>query len=437
MKTPHAAARAALAAFVAAAGTLPVAASAATLIHAGRLIDAVGNAPLTEVTVVVDGTDIKAVEKGYRAAGPGDTVVDLRDSTLMPGLCDMHVHITSENNPRSQLQGFTQNEADVALLGAQFAKRTLDAGFTCVRDLGSSFGAAVALRNAIDGGVVPGPRIWAAGKSIATTGGHADPTNGWAARFMGDPGPKEGVVNGVEDAAQAVRQRYKEGADTIKITATGGVLSIARNGMNPQFTEEEVRAIVTTARDYGFKVAAHAHGAEGIKRAVRGGVDSIEHGTFLDDEGMKLMKERGTFLVATISAGRYVADRAKVPGALPDIVVPKALAVGPQIQDTFGKAYKAGVKIMFGTDTGVSAHGRNAQEFRYMVEAGMPALEAIKAATIVPAKFMDVAERYGTVQPGKVADLVAVPGDPLADIAAMERVRFVMKDGKVWKDAAR
>lgn len=432
MNDPHPI-RAALVAFAVAAA-LPAGASAATLIHAGRLIDSVANAPLTEVTVVVDGTDIKAVEKGYRSPGPNDTVVDLRDSTLMPGLCDMHVHITSENSPRSQVLGFTQSEGDVALLGAQFAKRTLDAGFTCVRDLGSGYNAAISLRNAIDRGVVPGPRIWAAGTAIGTTGGHADPTNGWAPAIMGDPGPKDGVANGPLDAAKAVRERYKEGADTIKITATGGVLSLAKNGMNPQFTEEEVRAIVATARDYGFRVAAHAHGAEGLKRAVRGGVDTIEHGTFLDDEGIKLMKERGTFLVATISAGRYVADRAKVPGALPEIVVPKALAVGPQIQGTFAKAYKSGVKIMFGTDTGVSAHGQNAQEFRYMVEAGMPLLEAVKAATIVPAKFMDAADRYGTVEAGKVADLVAVPGDPTADVTAMERVRFVMKGGRIVKN---
>lgn len=412
---------------------LPVCASAATLIHAGRLIDAASNVVQRDVTIVVDGTDIKAVERGFRAAGPGDTVIDLRDSTVMPGLCDMHVHITSEYSPRSQLETFTQNEADVALLGAQFAKKTLDAGFTCVRDLGSSFAAAVALRNAINRGAVPGPRIWASGKSIATTGGHADPTNGWASRIMGNPGPNEGVINSPEGAAQAVRQRYKEGADTIKITASGGVLSIAKNGLNPQFTEEEIRSIVATARDYGYKVAAHSHGAEAAKRAVRAGVDTIEHGTFLDDEAMKLMKEKGTYLVATITAGRWVGERAKEPGYMPPIVVPKALAVGPQIQATFAKAWKTGVPIMFGTDTGVSAHGDNAQEFVYMVEAGMPAIDAIKSATIVPAKFMDVSDRYGTVQPGKAADLIAVPGDPLADITAMKRVNFVMKDGQVHK----
>jgi imidazolonepropionase-like amidohydrolase len=413
---------------------LPAAAGAATLIHAGRLIDGSGGAPQTGVTIVVDGTEIKGVEPGYRAAAAGDTVIELKDATVLPGLWDMHVHLASEYSRNSQLEQFTLSEADVALRGAAFAERTLLAGFTTVRDLGTSFNASIALRNAINKGLVRGPRIYAAGQAIATTGGHADPTNGWAEQLMGRPGPREGVVNGPFEAAEAVRQRYKDGADTIKITATGGVLSVARSGLNPQFTEEEVRAVVTIARDYGFKVAAHAHGAEGIKRAIRGGVDSIEHGTFMDDEAIRLMKERGTYYVPTLSAGRWVAEHAKDPGFFPPLVRPKAAAIGPQLQDTFAKAYKAGVRIMFGTDTGVSAHGDNAREFRYMVEAGMPALEAIKAATIVPARFMGVADRLGSVEAGKLADLVAVPGDPLVDIASLERVRFVMKEGKVYKD---
>jgi imidazolonepropionase-like amidohydrolase len=416
------------------AALLPAIAGAATLVHAGRLIDGVGNAPQAEVTVVVEGAEIKAVEKGYRVPAAGDTVIDLRDATVLPGLWDMHVHLTSEYNHNSQLESFTLNEGDYALLGAAFAERTLNAGFTTVRDLGAPMNTSIELRNAINKGLVRGPRIFAAGKSIATTGGHADPTNGWAQRIMGEPGPRDGVVNGPFNAAEAVRQRYKDGADTIKITATGGVLSVAKNGLNPQFTEEEVRAIVSTARDYGFKVAAHAHGAEGIKRAVRGGVDSIEHGTFMDDEAIRLMKERGTFYVPTLSAGRWTAERAKDPSFFPALVRPKAAAIGPQIQATFAKAYKAGIRIMFGTDTGVSAHGDNAKEFRYMVEGGMPALEAIKSATIIPARFMEVGDRLGSVEAGKLADLVAVPGDPLADIGVMEHVRFVMKEGKVYKD---
>jgi imidazolonepropionase-like amidohydrolase len=416
------------------AALLPAVAGAATLVYAGHLIDGVGNSARAAVTIVVEGTDIKAVEPGYRAPAAGDTVIDLKDATVLPGLWDMHVHLTEEYSRTAQLESFTLNEGDIALHGALFAERTLNAGFTTVRDLGAELNTSIALRNAINKGYVRGPRSFAAGKAIATTGGHADPTNGWAQRLMGEPGPREGVINGPFNAAEAVRQRYKDGADTIKITATGGVLSVAKNGLNPQFTEEEVRAVVTTARDYGFKVAAHAHGAEGIKRAIRGGVDSIEHGTFMDDEAIRLMKEHGTYYVPTLSAGRWVADRAKDPDFFPALVRPKAAAIGPQLQGTFARAYKAGVRIMFGTDTGVSAHGDNAKEFGYMVEAGMPPLEAIKSATIVPARFMEVADRLGSVEAGKLADLVAVPGDPLADIGTLEHVRFVMKEGRVYKD---
>jgi len=410
------------------------AAQAATLIHAGRVIDGVANQALTERTIVVDGGRIVAIESGYRASSADDRVVDLKGSTLMPGLMDMHVHITSEYSRTSELDRFKKDGPDVALDGAMFAERTLQAGFTTVRDLGDSFRASIALRNAINAGKIAGPRIFAAGKSIATTGGHADPTNGWADHLGGaNVGPLDGVVNGEEQAAQAVRQRYKEGSDLIKITATGGVLSVAKNGLNPQFTEDEIRSIVQTARDYGFKVAAHAHGAEGMKRAVRAGVDTIEHGTFMDEETMKLMKERGTYYVPTITAGAWVFDRSKEEGFFPALVRPKAAMIGPQIQGTFAKAYKAGVKILFGTDTGVSAHGQNAREFVLMVESGMPAMEAIKSATSVSAKYLEIDDRLGTVEVGKLADLVAVPGDPLKDISAMQRVHFVMKDGVVHR----
>jgi imidazolonepropionase-like amidohydrolase len=408
--------------------------AAATLIHAGRVIDGVTDKVQRERTVVVDGGKIVAIEPGYRAPGAGDTVIDLRGSTLMPGLMDMHVHLTGEYSRSRALDEFRKNGTDVALDGAMYGQRTLMAGFTTVRDLGDSFLASIALRDAINAGKVPGPRIFAAGTAIATTGGHADPTNGWAEHLGGrDVGPAEGVVNGPEQAAQAVRQRYKDGSDVIKITATGGVLSIAKNGLNPQFTEEEIRAVVVAARDYGFTVAAHAHGAEGLKRAVRAGVDTIEHGTFMDEEGMKLMKERGTWFVPTITAGRWVYDRSQEPGFFPEIVRPKAATIGPIIQSTFGKAYKAGVKILFGSDTGVSAHGDNAREFVLMVEGGMPAMAAIQSATSLPAKFLGIDEQVGSVQAGKTADLVAVPGDPLADITAMQRLHFVMKDGVVHR----
>ena len=409
-------------------------ADAATLIHAGRVIDGLANQAMSERTIVIDGGRIVAIESGYRAPSVGDRVVDLKNSTLMPGLMDMHVHITSEYSRTSELDRFKKDGPDIALDGAMFAERTLQAGFTTVRDLGDGFRASIALRNAINAGKLAGPRIFAAGKSIATTGGHADPTNGWADHLGGaNVGPLDGVVNGEEQAAQAVRQRYKEGSDLIKITATGGVLSVAKNGLNPQFTEEEIRSVVQTARDYGFKVAAHAHGAEGMKRAVRAGVDTIEHGTFMDDETIKLMKERGTYYVPTITAGAWVFDRSKEEGFFPALVRPKAAMIGPQIQGTFAKAYKAGVKILFGTDTGVSAHGQNAREFVLMVESGMPAMEAIKSATSVSAKSLEIDDRLGSVEVGKVADLVAVPGDPIKDISAMQRVHFVMKDGVVHR----
>jgi imidazolonepropionase-like amidohydrolase len=416
----------------AAATLMSGAASAATLIHAGRVIDGVSDAAKTNQTVVVDAGKITAIENGFRTPAAGDRVVDLKSGTLLPGLFDMHVHLSGEYSQRSEINDYKLNEADVAIDAVVFAGRTLLAGFTTVRDLGDEYRETISLRNAVDARKVPGPRIIAAGKAIGTTGGHADPTNGWARKFPANPGPDQGVVNDVDDARKAVRQRYKEGSDTIKITATGGVLSIAKNGSNPQFTEEEIRAIVTTARDYGFKVAAHAHGAEGMKRAVRGGVDTIEHGTFMDDETIRLMKERGTFYVPTISAGRWVAEKARDPAFFPPVVRPKAQAVGPQIDATFAKAYKAGVKILFGTDTGVSAHGHNAREFRYMVEGGMPAMEAIKSATSTPAKFLGL-DDVGSIAVGKLGELVGVPGNPLEDITVMERVSFVMKDDTIHK----
>jgi imidazolonepropionase-like amidohydrolase len=280
---------------------------------------------------------------------------------------------------------------------------------------------------------VLGPRIYTAGKSIATTGGHADPTNGYRRDLMGDPGPKEGVINGPDEARKAVRQRYKDGSDLIKITATAGVLSQAKDASGAQFTDEELKAIIETAKDYGYRVAAHAHGAEGMKRAIRAGITSIEHGTFMDDETIALFKQYGTWYVPTITAGKSTGDSAKIPGYYSDIVTPKALTVGPKIQATFSKAYKAGVKIAFGTDAGVFAHGRNWKEFVYMVEGGMPAIETIRCATLNAAELLGVQDILGTVEKGKLADIVAVSGDPLQDINVMEKVRFVMKDGVIYR----
>ena len=286
----------------------------------------------------------------------------------MPGFIDLHVHIESEYNPEKYLNEFTAEESEIAFSSLKFAKRTLMAGFTTVRDLGGS-GVNISLRNAINKGEVDGPRIFTAGKAIGTTGGHADPTNGWKKNIAGNPGPSEGVINGTDDARKAVRQRYKNGADVIKITATGGVMSIAKNGQNPQFTIEEIKAICETAKDYDMIVAAHAHGDEGIQRAVIGGVNTIEHGTLLSEKSMELMKQYGTYYVPTITAGKEVAAKAKIPGYYDELVVPKALAIGPKIQSTTSKAYNAGVNIAFGSDAGVFPHGENAKEFRYMNEA--------------------------------------------------------------------
>jgi imidazolonepropionase-like amidohydrolase len=291
------------------------------------------------------------------------------------------------------------------------------------------------LRDAVSQGLVKGPRIFAAGKSIATTGGHADPTNGYNDRLshlLGPPGPTEGVINSPDEARQAVRQRYKDGSDVIKITATGGVLSYAKSGDAPQFVVDEIKAIVDTARDYGFRVAAHAHGKEGMRRAILGGVTSIEHGTYMDDEIMRLMKQHGTWYVPTIYAGRFVADKAKIDGYFPPVVRPKAQRIGALIQQTASNAYRNGVKIAFGTDMGVGPHGDNAREFLYMVEAGIPANVALQAATIRAAEVLGVDDQ-GVIEPGKRADIVAVPGDPVADINAVLKVDFVMKDGKVYR----
>jgi imidazolonepropionase-like amidohydrolase len=351
----------------------------------------------------------------------------------MPGLMDMHTHFSYQSSPQSYSEGFTMNEADYALRGATFAEKTLLSGFTTVRELGDAHHVSTALRKAINAGYVKGPRIYAAGTSIATTGGHADPTNGVSFDRMGSPTPEQGVINSPEEARKAVRQRYKEGADLIKITATGGVLSVAKSGMNAQFKDEELAAIVSTAKDYGFTVAVHAHGKEGMERAIKAGVNSIEHGTFMDNDTMKLMKSYGTYYVPTISAGKYVAEKAKVPGYFPEMVRLKAAAIGPLIQQTFSRAYKAGVKIAFGTDAGVGMHGDNWQEFVFMTEAGMPAHEAILSATIEGAKLLNEAQDLGSIKVGKFADLIAVPGNPLTDIKLMGKVNFVMKAGVIYK----
>ena len=410
----------------------PAGMAATQALQCGKLFDSASGQMNGASTVVVENSKISQVLPGAVSV-PGASVVDLRSQTCSPGFIDLHVHLGQQSSPQSYSEGFRLNPEYTILRSVGYAKKTLLAGFTSVRDLGGE--NSLAMRDGINQGLVDGPRIWAAGKGIATTGGHADPTNGlnhMLADALGTPGPAEGVINSPEEGRAAVRQRYKDGSDVIKITATGGVLSYAKSGDAPQFTVDEVRAVVETAKDYGFRVAAHAHGKEGMKRAILGGVTSIEHGTYMDDEIFKLMKQYGTWYVPTIAAGKFVAEKAKIDGFYPDVVRPKAARIGSQIQNTFGKAYKAGVPIAFGTDSGVSYHGDNAREFGFMVEAGMPVNIALQTATYNAAKVLGV-DDVGQIKAGYYADIVAMPGDPNDDIKVTERVAFVMKDGVIYK----
>jgi imidazolonepropionase-like amidohydrolase len=419
---------------VSAAETPPAAAPAApiTAIHCGHLLDVLAGKMLGPTTVIIEGKRVREVADGSKSPA-GATEIDLSSQTCLPGLIDAHTHLSSQSSPTQYSDEFHWNLADYVVRATIYARRTLLAGFTTVRNLGDQQNETVALRNAINGGLVVGPRIFTAGVPIGSTGGHADPTDGYRYDLAGDPGPDHGIINSVEDAAKAVRLHYKRGDDVIKIMPSGGVLDQSASGDNSQLTLEEIKAVVATAHDYGFTVAAHAHGAESIRRAVIGGVDSIEHGTYMDDQDMKLMKERGTFYVPTIIAGDYVAHKALIPGYYPPQVAAKAAAIGPLIIGTAGRAYKAGVKIAFGTDAGVYPHGENAHEFELMVQAGMPPLYAIQAATVSASQLLKHDKDLGSVTAGKFADVVAVTGNPLDNISLLKQVSFVMKEGVVYK----
>ena len=369
-----------------------------TAIHCGHLLDVLAGKMLGPTTIIVEGKRVREVVAGSKAPS-GATEIDLLDETCLPGLIDSHTHLSDEFTATTYTDDFHWNLADYVVRSTVYARRTLLAGFTTVRNVGDRDNEIVALRNAINAGVLVGPRIFTAGVPIGSTGGHADPTDGYRMDLAGDPGPAQGVINSPDDAAKAVRLHYKLNDDLIKIMPSGGVLDQSASGDNAQLTLEEIKAIVNTAHDYGFTVAAHAHGAEAIRRAVLGGVDSIEHGTFMDDQDMKLMKEHGTWYVPTIIAGDFVAHKAAIPGYYPPQVAAKAAAIGPLILNTASKAYKAGVKIAFGTDAGVYPHGENAHEFELMVQAGMPPLFALQAATRNASQLLKHDKDIGSVSP--------------------------------------
>jgi imidazolonepropionase-like amidohydrolase len=401
------------------------------VIHAGRVIDGVGTSPREKASVLIAGDRIASIQDGWQTPA-GAKIIDLRTSTVLPGLIDCHTHITGEGTGNAIVRAATETPLDDAVRSTVYAKRTLHAGFTTIRNLGADGGADIALKRAIDAGLVEGPRIWTARTTLSITGGHGD-QGGLRPDLWAAPTWMDGIVDSADDARKAVRYQHKYGADLIKITATGGVLSIGDSGDAQQFTDEEMHAIVEAAHLLGMKVAAHAHGKAGINAAIRAGVDSIEHGTYGDAESFTLFKERGTYLVPTILAGKTVAELATIPGHFHPTVQAKAAKIGPLIQDMFRRAYAAGVKIAFGTDSGVSTHGENAREFGYMVEAGMPAAEAILAATRSAADLIGAADRIGSLQAGRYADVIAVAGNPLTDISELRRVTFVMKGGKIVK----
>ncbi|HEV8255249.1 MAG TPA: amidohydrolase family protein [Vicinamibacteria bacterium] len=413
------------------------AAPAVTVLRAARLFDGRGDATVKDAVVIVEGDRIRSV--GARLAVPaGATVIDLGDATLLPGFIDAHTHVTGESTDdwfMGTVQGLRRTVAEQAIRATEYARRTLQAGFTTIRNVGAEDFVDVALRNAIAEGMVPGPRMQVSVHPLGARGGHCDET-GWPYLLFGrESGVSEGIASGPDAFRDAVRFQVKYGADVIKVCATGGVLSLADEVDTAQLTQEEMDAIVEEAHRLRKKAAAHAHGAEGAKVAIRAGIDSIEHGSFLDDEALRMMKERGTYLVPTLLAAEYVSGRV-VPRNYPPEIAAKAKAAAEARSAVFRKAVRMGLKIAFGTDSAVSPHGLNAKEFALLVEHGMSPVAALRAATSVDAELLGLETRIGTLEAGKQADIVAVPGDPLADIRATEKVRFVMKGGRVFRNDA-
>jgi len=399
-----------------------------TVIHAGTLLAVPGDAPRREQSIILEGNRIVRVEDGFTAVGAGETLIDLSGKFVLPGLMDMHVHLLGELGPNSRTDALHVTTSMSALKGAMHAKRTLNAGFTTVRDLGGKPEAIYALRDAIAEGVVDGPRVIAAGSSIAATGGHGD-VDGYKAELLTLWTP-ETICDGPYDCRRATRYAIKYGAEWIKITATGGVLSDTATGTDQQMTDDELVEIMDTAHGLGVKVAAHAHGTNGINSALRAGVDSIDHGSFLDRESIRLFKETGAYLVPTLMPGHVLPAQMEGNPFFTDAIKAKALAASAASKENVGKAYAGGVKIAFGTDTGVTKHGDNAQEFALLVNAGMSEMDAIRTATVATADLLDMSDSLGTIEAGKFADIIAVDSDPLNDITVLENVSVVIRDGK-------
>ena len=404
-----------------------------TFVEAGRLLADPSNGVVQrDKTLVIRGNQVVEVRDGFVGDASQGRVLDLRHAFVLPGLIDSHVHLTSQQNPNGRLEQVTLSDADRAMVGARYARRTLMAGFTTVADLGAGNEAIFALRNAVKNGDVPGPRIIAAGSSVSIHGGHGD-INGYRDDVM-HLLSSESICSGPEDCMRAVRTQVRAGADIIKITATGGVLSNTAAGLNQQFSDPELTAIVDSAHRMGRQVTAHAHGVDGINAFLRAGGDSIEHGTYLDDQSIRLFKANGAWLIPTLLAGDFVARIASGPdNFFTPAQTAKALEAGPKMLDMARRAHQGGVRIAFGTDSGVSAHGDNAQEFALLVRAGLTPLEAVQAATVGAAEHLRISNEAGRIAPGMPADIGAVSGDPLTDVTELERMKFVMKSGVVYR----
>ena len=407
------------------------------VLKAARLYDGISDRILSPGWVLIRGARIERVAAGS-AIPPGSTVIDLGDATLLPGFIDAHTHLGwaySASYDQREMERMRKTSVEIALDATVWVRKTLMAGFTTVRDLGSTDFIDIGLRNAIADGSIPGPRMLVAVRGIGATGGHADDFSGYRYNLFGrEPGIADGVADGPVEIRKAVRWVVKNGADVVKVHATGGVLSLTDDVNRPQLTQEEMDALVSEAHSLGRKAAAHAHSSEGAKRAIRAGIDSIEHGTFLDDEALEMMKAKGTVLIPTLMTIQGFRERLQNGANLPPVIATKGRAAMESISSTMSRAIAKGVIIGLGTDASVYPHGRNAEEFRHLVEMGMKPLAALKAGTSVNSRLLGISAETGTLEPGKLADIVAVPGDPSVDIRQAEKVFFVMKQGVVYRN---